>query len=351
MQNIIQTLKGKILNVAQTVKKNPTILIKIAPILSFVIPLLILYYLYPESYEATWKGRTYYIFFIWLIFLELILSWEKIQVKIYKIKSTRFMAFTILSLLPTVYVIIANFYGLNTAIVDASPKGSWASFMPLSVEYLVFAILFALIILIAHGIKGLEDFSLPPCLVGIIGLIYLIDNLYPYAHFTPFQIIVPTTANLAASILNMMGYNTQMTIENHHIYGTVPLLTVWDPNNPLRSAASYIAWPCSGVDSLLLYSVTILLFLKNTGIPWTQRTSYFIIGAVITYFINIMRIVTIFIIGIDYGVGSPQWWQFHNYYGSLYSIIWIIAYPLIIIIGIQTLWRKIKNRNISQKKP
>jgi exosortase/archaeosortase family protein len=85
------------------------------------------------------------------------------------------------------------------------------------------------------------------------------------------------------------------------------------------------------------------LFLKNSDIPWRQRTIYFIIGAIITYFINIMRIVTIFIIGIDYGVGSPQWWQFHNYYGALYSISWIITYPLIII-GIQVLWSKIKKR-------
>jgi thaumarchaeosortase len=343
MPNIIQKLKDKILNAAQTVKKDPTILIKIAPILSFITPLLILYYLYPASYEATWKGRTYYLFFIWLIFLELILNWEKIQAKIHKIKSTRFTAFIITLFLPTVYVIIANFYGLNTTIVNISPKGSWADFMPLSVEYLVFAMLFVLIILVAHGIKGLEDFSLPPCLVGIIGLIYLIDNLYPYAHFAPFQIIVPTTANLAANILNIMGYKTQITIENHPIYGTVPLLEVWAPNNPLKTATSYIAWPCSGVDSLLLYSVTILLFLKNSDIPWRQRTIYFIIGAIITYFINIMRIVTIFIIGIDYGVGSPQWWQFHNYYGALYSISWIITYPLIII-GIQVLWSKIKKR-------
>ncbi|MEM3715236.1 MAG: exosortase/archaeosortase family protein, partial [Nitrososphaeria archaeon] len=103
------------------------------------------------------------------------------------------------------------------------------------------------------------------------------------------------------------------------------------------------------IDSLIIYSVTILLFLKDSVISWKQRTAYFLIGAAITYFINILRIATIFIIAIDYGATSPQVQQFHNYYGPLYSITWITAYPLIII-GTQALWRKIKSRKIPSKK-
>ncbi len=348
MPNIIQTLKGIILNVAQTIKKNPTILIKIAPILSFIIPFLILYSLYPASYEATWKGRTYYLFFLWLVLLEFILIWKKIEVKIHKTKSARFIMLIILLLMPTVYVIVANFSGLSMAIVDISPKHYfpnpqidpyyWANLMPLSVEYLVFTMLFALIILAVYGIKGLKDFSLPLCLIGVIGLIYVIDNLCPYGYFTPFQILVPTTTNLAANVLNIMGYNTSITYGNS-IYGPTPLLKVWDPNNLRRNASSYIAWPCSGIDSLVIYSAVILLFLKNTSISWRQRIAYFTIGAVVTYFINILRIVTIFILGMDYGMRSLQVEQFHNYYGALYSITWITTYPLIII-GTQALWRK-----------
>jgi thaumarchaeosortase len=351
MSNLIQKLKDKIQNVTQTIKKNPTLLIKIAPIFSFIIPFLILYYLYPASFEATWKGRTYYLFFIWLILLELILNWEKIQVKIHKIRSKRFMAFITVSLLPTFYVIISNFCGLNTAIVNISPKHYgdpfWANLMPLSVEYLVFSILFVPIISTVYGIKELKNFLLPPCLIGVIGLIYVVDNLCPYGYFTPFQILVPTTTNLAATVLNMMGYETNITYHNSTIYGPAPYLKVQDPNISYRRAGSYIAWPCSGIDSLIIYSAVILLFLKNTSISWKKRIAYFLIGAVVTYFINILRIVTIFLIGMDYGMRSPQVQQFHNYYGALYSIIWIMAYPLIII-GTQALWRKIKKPQLSQ---
>jgi thaumarchaeosortase len=344
MVSAAQKLKQKILKVSQIIKRSD-VLIKISPILSFTIPLLILYYLEPSSFEATWKGRTYYLFFIWLIIMELILDWEEIQVKINKPKTARFITFAILLLLPTVYVIIANFAGLNKAIADASPKHYypgvrdplfWARLMPLSVEYLVFAMLFALIILVAHGIKGLKDFLLPPCLIGIIGVVYVIDNLYPFGEFAPFQILVPTTAALAAGVLNLMGYQTEWLGQS---VGT-PVLRVW---NSKGEAIAGISWSCSGIDSLILYSVTVLLFLKNSGISWKQRITYFLVGAAITYFINIMRIVTIFRIGIDYGVGSLQWEQFHNYYGALYSIVWIVAYPLIII-GTRALWGKIRRR-------
>lgn len=343
MPNIIQTLKEKILNAAQIIKKNPNILIKTAPILSFIIPFLILYYLYPASYEATWKGRTYYLFFIWLIFSELILNWEKIQEnKLKKLNSIRTMAFIILLLLPTTYVIAANYYGLNNTIMELAIKNNVprAHEIPLSAEYLIFPMLFALTILLAHGREGLATHLISVTFLGIIGIIYTVDSIYPYGTFTPFQLLVPTTATLTANVLTLMGYQTQWIGQ---AYGT-PVLRVWNQNG---SASFGIAWPCSGIDSLIIYSVTILLFLKNSVISWKQRTVYFIIGAAITYFINILRIATIFIIAIDYGLDSPQVQQFHNYYGSLYSITWIIIYPLIII-GAQALWRKIKGRRMQE---
>jgi hypothetical protein len=40
-----------------------------------------------------------------------------------------------------------------------------------------------------------------------------------------------------------------------------------------------------------------------------------------------LRIATIFVIAVNGGNINP----FHNYYGPLYSISWIIAYPLMII--------------------
>jgi len=342
MQTVKQAVNKKTLDLMLKVRGNIRVLIKFLPILSFIMPFFILYSLDPSSFEATWKGRTFYLFFLWLVSLELILDWEKIQTN--KLGYLRTSLFIIALLLPTIYVVAANYFGLNNVIWDLAERNKvfWAYVTPLSTEYLVFSVLFTLIILLAHGINGLTNYSISVIFLGVIGLIYTIDNIYPYGRFTPFQFLVPTTATLAASVLNLMGYVTSLGfIENNPMLGFVPYLEV--SNLQGKTVGFGIAWPCSGIESLIIYAVAIMLFLKRTDISWKYKMLCFIIGAMVTYLINIARIVTIFLIALDYGVNSPQVTWFHNYYGPLYSITWIISYPLIII-GIRALWRKVTNR-------
>jgi len=327
--------------IIQRAKTNIHILRKLLPLIAIIIPCIILYSLDPASFDKTWKGRTFYLFFLWLISLETILSWEELRTdKIKKLKSMRTVAFTLAFLMPTVYVVAANYWGLNAVIADLAAKNKieWAGVMPLSTEYLIFTMFFALIIPLGYGVGCLRNFSVSTFFLGIIGIIYTVDNIYPRGSFTPFQIIVPTTATLAANVLNLMGYQTKFE-------GIREGMPVWSASDSKgRSSGSFaINWPCSGIDSLLIYTVTILLFLKNTAIPWKHRIIYFIIGAIVTYFANILRIVTIFVISINTGGGyTPEVARFHDYYGPLYSITWIISYPLIII-GSRTLWAKIRS--------
>jgi len=332
------------LDIVQALKRNINILIKLLPIFSFIIPFIVLYSLYPKSFEGdpswegTWQGRFFYIFFLWLAFLELILGWEKLQTsKVNKLSSVRTFAFTLALLLPTIYVVVANYCGLNIIIKDVAKQNNVFHYhlMPLVTEYLVFATLFCLLILLAYGINHLTDFSISVFFLGIIGLLYTIDELYPVGRFTPFQFLVLPTATLAENVLNLMGYKTAMSITSDPYYGLMPSLEVLTP----KRVEFGIAWPCAGVESLLIYTVTILLFLKKSVIPWWQRIIYFVIGAIVTYFINVLRIVSFYLVAINGGDVV----RFHNIYGPLYSITWIIAYPLIII-GSRALWRRIRNR-------
>lgn len=324
--------------------KMTKILVKLLPLLAFVVPIVILYFLDPVVFEKTWKGRIFYIFFLWLVSLELILSWEELQTgKIKKTRSVRTGAFFLAFLLPTAYVVVSNFYGLNTIIENlALGRGilqPWAHAMPLSTEYLVFAALFGLIILLEYGVRGLKVHSISALFLGVIGAIYTIDNMFPTGSFTPFQIIVPTTASLAANVLNFLGYRTiWLGISN----GMPGLVAVGSHG----SYAAYIAWPCSGVESLLIYAVTILLFLRKSTIPWDQRIAYFVYGAAATYFINVLRLVTIFTIGANGGDAMA----FHDYYGQLYSISWIVFYPLLIM-GSRAFWGKIGNSGTVKNGP
>jgi thaumarchaeosortase len=324
-------------------EEHENTLLKLLPLVAFAVPLLWLYLLDAGSFELMWKGRTFQLFFVWLIALELILSWETIQPnKMGRLISAKTLAFIIALLLPTVYVVLSNYLGLNTAIAEASRQSgvTWWDSMALSTEYLVFAVLFCLMIFLQFGKKGLKDFSIPAFFLGIVGALYTIDNVFPYGQFTPFQLLVPTTATLAAAVLNLMGYQTSLATA-----GNMPRLTATDPANPLRTATFDIAWPCAGIESLLIFTVVALLFLKRMPISWKAKTAYFAVGAAVTYFINILRIAAIFTIGMN--GGDVQ--LFHFYYGPLYSIAWIVSYPLIIL-GSQSLWRKIADKK-GNKKP
>ncbi len=315
------------------VKKHSTVL-KLLPLLAFVVPIFWLYLLEAESFELMWKGRTFQLFFIWLIALEFILSWETIQPKrMSKLSSVKILALVATLLLPTVYVVLSNYLGLDTAIAEVFRQSgvTWWESMALSIEYLVFTAVFLVIIILQFGKKGVRDFSVPSFFIGIVGALYTIDNLFPYGQFTPFQLIVPTTATLAANVLNLMGYQTTLSTTS-----TMPRLTATDPANSLRTATFDIAWPCAGIESLLIFTVVALLFLKRMSITWKAKIAYFLVGAIVTYIINILRITAIFTIGL--GGGNVQ--LFHFYYGPLYSIAWIVLYPLIIL-GSQSLWRKI----------
>jgi thaumarchaeosortase len=323
-------------------KEHENTLLKLLPLVAFAVPLLWLYLLDAGSFELMWKGRTFQLFFVWLIALELILGWESLQPnKVAKPFSAKTLAFIAALALPTLYVVLANYLGLNAAIAEASRQSQiqFADSMALSTEYLVFAVLFCLMVSLQFGKKGLKDFSIPAVFLGIVGALYTIDNVFPYGQFTPFQMLVPTTATLAASALNLMGYHTDLNIA-----GAMPRLTATDPANPLRTATFDIAWPCAGIESLLIFTVVVLLFLKRMPISWKAKTAYFAVGAAVTYLINILRIATFYPIGMDYGVNSEQVHLFHFYYGPLYSIAWIALYPLLIL-GSQILWQKIANKN------
>jgi thaumarchaeosortase len=322
-------------------KKHENALLKLLPLVAFAVPLLWLYLLNAGSFESMWKGRTFQLFFVWLIALELILGWETIQPrKIVKRFSAKTLAFIAALALPTVYVVLSNYLGLNTAIAEVSRQSgvTWWGSMALSTEYLVFAALFCLMVFVQFGKKGLKDFSVPAVFLGMVGALYMIDNVFPYGQFTPFQLLVPTTASLAASVLNLMGYQTSLTTA-----GGLSRLTATDPANSLRTATFDIAWPCAGIESLLIFTVVALVFLKRMPISWKAGTAYFAVGASVTYLINIFRIASFYPIGMDYGVNSEQVRLFHAYYGPLYSIAWIAAYPLIIL-GSQSLWRRIADK-------
>ena len=344
-------------NVASKTKRvvNFDVIVKVLPLLAFIVPVALLYLLNPSdpylqvspqaSFQLMWKGRTFEVFFIWLIGIEFILSWENFKSKISKQNKANIAAVAMALSLPSVYVIAEYYLGLNGAIANFSLQhgATWWGTMPLALEYLVFSALFCFTAWLIYEKKGLASLALPAVFAALVGALYTIDNVFPYGEFTPFQILVPTTANFAADILRLSGCTTSVVMQN----GMPTLQAV----GPLGTAKFAIAWPCAGIESFLIFFAVVLVFLQQMSLSWKAKVGYFIFGAAVTYFINVMRIVTIFNLGMQYGVNSSQVQMFHFYYGPLYAVIWIVSYPLVIIAS-QGLWRKFKVKNqIQPQKP
>ncbi len=319
-------------------------LVPLLPLVGFGVALLWLYLLRPQSFEVMWKGRTFQLFFLWLMALELILGWENLQHSRIDLRlSARSLMFALSLLLPTVFVILLSYAGGNTFLVNFFHQNAvfWYNDMPIAVEYLVFAGLFSLTVFLSFGTAGLKSFAIPILFLAVVGAIFVIDSVYPYGQFTPFQMIVPTTTMLAAKTLNLMGYNTNLDMS----HGNLPQLTVADPANSLNTATFEIAWPCAGIESLLIFTVTILLFLKKMPISLKAKVGYFAVGAGVTYFINVIRIVSIYLVALNDGDVN----FFHSTYGPLYAIPWIVLYPLVIL-GTQGFWHRFRHKEIGVSK-
>ena len=131
------------------------------------------------------------------------------------------------------------------------------------------------------------------------------------------------TAACAAAVLEIMGYS--FILSYWPGLESMPMIRTYSNGSP--SAVS-IGWPCAGVHSLFLYTLIILLLFRKSSMSSFRKLMYFIIGAIGTYVVNILRIVTFFLILVN-GVGTAAA-DFHEIYGELYSMLWILLYILLI---------------------
>ncbi len=299
---------------------------------AFLLPLALLYYVYPQSFENTRKGRTYYLFYIFIMIMEDILTSSTKKTKGTTTSPFKTLSYIIAFLGPTLYVITAVFFGVNAQIVAWAVENDVysAPWMPLALEYLVFALFHVFLVFLFYGRKGVWDYAISCVFLSAIGLMYTIDNVYPFGRFAFFQALVPTTVTLAEKVLNLLQYQTDVIPGE----GTVRLM-VWNASG--RTSLG-VAWPCAGIDSLILYTVTFALFLKRINISWRLKATYFLVGAIMIFLINVLRVVTIFQIAVT----GDNFLLFHDLYGPLYSVTGIISY-LFLILGGRLLWQRLRN--------
>lgn len=295
---------------------------------TFVLPVLMLYFFDAESFDYVWKGRAPYLLFIWLLFLEMFLGWNRLKEKYSLPSAKRTLAAAFCFLIPSFYVLSVFMFGLKQYIlsfgimlgVPSSIYGQWflEFSWPLSLEIIVFAVSFAALVYMVFGCDGMKNFSIPLFFLGVVGVFYMLDTFYPYGTLTVLQFFVPLPVSAAAYVLNSLGYRTQIFSGYYNDLG----LRVIGAGGKEFSAT--VSWSCAGIHSLFIYSLVILLFLTGTGLVLKRKIGYALVGALGTFFVNILRIVAILMVGL--GGGSDAATRFHEFYGEFFFIAWILIY-------------------------
>jgi len=287
-------------------------------------------------FDLTWKGRMFYLFFMWLLLLESMLDWEVIVEKQRTFQNRfRVLLTCIFAAVPTIYILSVNFFGLNKTILNLGqalqirPGDGINEHWPLSVEYLILVSFFIFATWLAYGLGGLKSFSISMSLLAGMGVMYLVDTIWPFGTFKPMQLLAVPTAACATALLDLLGYTVRLTYPfvSAPEYGSLPRIQVWKGG---KYAYADIGWPCAGVHSLLLFTLITLVFFKKTTIQRERKIVFFLIGAAGTYLTNIFRIASYLTISIHYGREAAN--VFHDSYGELYFIAWMLLYFMIIIV-------------------
>lgn len=297
---------------------------------AFIIPLLIIYFIDPVSFDYLWKGRAPYLLFLWLFFLETYLGWKNLKEGQPKFWTKKTALATVILILPTIYAIGLPI-GLYNVILEmgktfgvpAEQFGEWylTHSWPFSFEYTLFAIFFLVSLWLLYGKRGLRIFAVSSFFIGGVSLFYMIDTFYPYGTFTLLQSFVPITVSVVIFILNIFGYKTETFSGGVDGLG----LTVIGSSN---SYSAIISWSCAGSHSLFLYSFMIMLFLRGTRITKPRKIAYVFTGATGTFFVNILRIIAILLAGVNSGASLAT--TFHEFYGEFFFITWMFIYLTII---------------------
>jgi len=319
------------------------VLLNVLFIGAFVVPFLMLYFFDPPLFNYSWKGRAPYVLFLCLFLAELILGWTRFKANAKPLSHRRIAVAAACLLLPSLYAVGLTVFGLGNAILDVGKAvgvpfatfGIWyldVSWL-LSVEILLFTVFFTCSIWGLYGKSGLKHLSVAPFFLGAVGVFYLLDTFYPYGSLTFLQSIVPFTTSAASGVLNMLGYATRTFPAGVEGLG----LAVTGTGG--KEYDAIISWSCAGIQSLVIYTFVLLLFLRGTGIPTLRKAAYAVVGFVGTFLVNVFRIASIFTMGINSGTDAAE--IFHQSYGELFFFAWIISFLFVIFLVETALARRL----------
>lgn len=125
------------------------------------------------------------------------------------------------------------------------------------------------------------------------------------------EVVVPFEVRLVAVILAAMGFDVSVTREYVVLGQTQPFV-------------AEIVWNCIGWQSLLFFVITAYIGLQGDKYNNLSKLKALIIGALGTFWVNILRIVVVVLAAYFFGQGTAL--IIHDYGALLVVIVWLFFF-------------------------
>jgi thaumarchaeosortase len=289
------------------------------------VPIIFLFLAAPQTFELSWAGfgklgRGGLAFVLFFLGFDL-LDYKKAKIQWTSIRKVA----TVLTVsAATIYFIevglgqdVTNFiYSIGRSL---GASGDVSNSFLMATDYIAMSIYLTLLTTVLFSLNAIRRVITP--IVFSLGMLffYMLDAFFPYGSLGPLQFwadfIVAGVAFLAKIFgLPIYGFTNHLTIEGLHGYYRL-----------------VVYWPSVGVQSILIYSVVMLVIAAKLQAPLIRKVIYAAVGIGGTVLLNVLRIFTISYYGYVYATSGQQLDAFHNAIGEVLFPIWIVVFLVLIL--------------------
>jgi len=305
------------------------------PLLVIMFPIIFLMFADPNSFSFIWfwqreVGRAGFVFVFFLVAWDFHDSREKFKVT--KSKWRYAIAGVALAAL-LIYYYASVFNTDYVRVLVTSQLGvsqdSTLSFL-LAAEFILYAFYCVAITAILYSPRATTLMVTPVIYALGSGVLDMMDAYFPQDSLAFLQIWVYVIWNVVVFLLGVMGYHTNINPAAGPASPPSVLLLgnrlyLWGYKGFMTFA---IFWPSSGVVSMIVYSLVIVVLMVKLDASRKRKVLYAALGAAGTYLVNVIRI-TLIVLYVTYISLDVE--TFHQSIGEVLFIIWIFIYLLLVI--------------------
>ncbi len=278
-------------------------------------PIIYTLILYPDTFNMSWnEGRGGFLFALAFIFAELVgLKYRIDRKRVYiaiPIIILTFVYFTALDYGLRDYIrIIGEQYKIN--LID-----SWIWMW----DFIVLAIFMTSLLLLFFRKKFIRIAPASPIYLIGSAIILSLDAFFPFDTLGPLQFIVPYVLKIDEWLINTLNLGKAYANNN---------LLLLSGNK--GAMALQVFWPSAGVHSMIIYTLVMLAFLLKMSIPRRRMIIYFIIGAIGTFTVNMIRIFSLSLFVLMVSANPVAFEEFHSIAGEIMFLPWLAIYLFLIM--------------------